>query len=296
VKIAVTGATGFVGGHLVSKLLDAGHDVIAVRHRKPLESDSAVSGRLETRQGSVHDQESLVQAFAGAEVVMHLVGIIVETETNTFERTVSRGTEYVVHAAKEAGVRHIVYLSAMGTASGAKTAYHRSKYDAEQTVQTSGLSWNIWRPSMIHGPGDGFVTMLRSMIRKAPVVPVIGDGRYRLQPVLIDDVVDVMTRGLITDSTHGEIFEIGGPEKLEYRQILDIIMRVTGNRRLTVPVPVFVARMGAALAETILTPAPITRDQIAMLVGGNTGDNGLLQEKMEFRPVGFEAGLRRYVR
>ncbi len=295
-KVAVTGATGFVGRHLVQALLDAGHEVIAIRHRKPLEDGAETSDRLETRQGSVHERGSLVTAFAGAEAVVHLVGIIVETKTNTFDKTVVEGTRNVVAAAAEAGVRHLVYQSAMGTTPDAQTDYHRTKFEAEQAVQGSGLSWTIWRPSMIHGPGDGFVSMLMSMISKAPIVPVIGDARYRLQPVLVDDCVDVITRGLTNESTHGEILEVGGPEKLEYRQILDIIMRVTGKKRPTIPVPVALARMGAAVAEKLLTPAPVTRDQIHMLVSGNTGDNGPLQGKMEYRPVAFEAGLRRYVR
>lgn len=295
-KVAVTGATGFVGRHLVEALLAAGHEVIAIRHSKPLEDGAETSDRLETRQGSVHERESLVEAFKGADALAHLVGIIVETKTKKFDKTVVGGTENAIAAAREVGAGHIVYLSAMGTTTDARTYYHRTKYEAEQMVQASGLTWNIWRPSMIHGPGDGFVTMLRSMISKAPIVPIIGDGRYKLQPVLVDDVVDVMTRGLSIGKTHGEILEIGGPEKLEYREILDIIMNVTGKRRPTMPVPVGLARLGAAVAETVLTPAPVTRDQIHMLVSGNTGDNGPLQEKMEFRPVSFEAGLRRYVR
>jgi len=294
VKIAVTGATGFIGRHLVDRLLAQDYFVTAVLRRRPEEDQ--FEGRVAIALASLEDPVSLAAAFAQAEVVYHLVGIIAETKSNTFERTVAEGTRNVVAACSKAGVKKIIYLSAMGSSQQAKTKYHQSKYSAEQAVISSGLDYIIYRPSVVYGLGDGFVSMLKRIIERSYFTPVIGDGRYRLQPVYIDDLISAMVQGLTVPQARGKIIEIGGPEELEYLEILRSIKSVLGKRRANIHIPLVVMKTVAFLLEKILRPAPITVDQLKMMEMGNTGNIDIMKNLFSINPIRFEDGLKKYLR
>ncbi len=293
-KLAVTGATGFVGSHLVNHLRDQGHEVTAMSHRRPRPATG--DGGIEWRQGSVDDVGSMAKVFEGAEAVLHLVGIIVETGRRTFVDTVARGTSHVVEACRRAGVGLLVYQSAMGTAAYAATQYHQTKYQAERTIANSGLDYVILRPSLIYGPGDGFVSLLSRMIRLSPIVPLPGGGHFEMQPVFIDDMSRCLERSVHAAAARSNIVEIGGPEKLEYRRIVSILMDTMNRRRPTVPVPMSLMRLGAALSEHLFRKPPLTRDQLRMLESGNTGDINMMKKLFDVEPVRFEDGLATYMR
>lgn len=292
--ISVTGATGFLGGHLIKRLLIDGHKVRTLVHRR--RPDPALESQIVAGTGSVNDIESLRNAFEGAETVCHLVGLITETRTQTFEEIVAQGTANVVEACRQAGVRRLLYISAIGTAAKAASKYHRTKYVAEQAVVSSGLEYVILRPSVIFGPGDGFITMLDGLIRLSPVTPIIGTGRYKLQPVFIDDLVEVMVRSMTSDVGLGRIIEIGGPEKLEFLQILNIIKQVTGRRRLNLHLPPAFMKLVARLMEVVMKPAPITTDQLLMMEAGNVVESSETIELFGVQPVALKDGLKRYMR
>lgn len=292
--IGVTGATGFLGGHLINRLLIDGHKLRTLVHRK--RPDPALESQVVAVTGSVNNIESLRAAFEGAEIICHLVGLIAETRTQTFKEIVARGTANVVKACRLAGVRRLLYISAIGTSSDAASKYHRTKYVAEQAVISSGLEYVILRPSVIFGPGDGFISMLERLIRMSPVTPVIGSGRYKLQPVFIDDLVAVIVRSITSDVGLGRIIEIGGPEKLEFLQILNIIKQVTGRRRLNLHLPLAFMKLVARLMEAVMKPAPITTDQLLMMEAGNVVQSSETIELFGVQPVALEDGLKRYMR
>lgn len=293
-KVAVTGGTGFVGSHLVDRLVAEGHQVTVVVHERPGESYSRDDVTETT--GSVDDPASLEKALREADAVYHLVGIIAETRTKTFERTVVGGTLNVVAACQRAGVRRLIYLSAIGADENAATKYHRTKYNAEQLVISSGIDYVILRPSVVYGLGDGFVSLLKRLIDRFYFTPVIGSGRYLLQPVYIDDLVSALVQSLTLAEASGEIIEIGGPEKLQYLEILNIIKRVTGKARVNFHVPMGVMKPVAYLLESSFKPAPITVDQLTMMEMGNTGDISKMKAIFSIHPVKFEDGLRKYLR
>ena len=293
-KIAVTGGTGFIGRNLVARLVGDGHQLTVLARHTILPKASFDS--VDFVEGSVTQPETLPAALNGADIVYHLVGIIAETATNTFQKTIVGGTENVVETCLAAGVRRIIYLSAMGVTANAVTNYHKTKYCAEQTVINSGLEHVIFRPSVVYGEGDGFVSMLRRMIRVSPVTPVVGTGRYPLQPVYIDDLIEAMAGALTVETARNKIIEIGGPEKLEYMEILNIIKRVLGKSRMNIRIPIGVMRLIAGLLEKVMTPAPLTRDQLAMMEMGNTGDISDMKKLFSIDPIKFEDGLRKYLR
>lgn len=292
-KIAVTGASGFVGRHLVGELSSRGHKLRLLSHRKKPQID--IDLPVETVEADVHNADSLSDAFHNVDVVYHLVGIIAETRRLTFDKTVAAGTYNVVAACKEQGVKRLVYLSAAGTSDQAQTKYHRTKWQAETAVRNSGINYTIFRPSIIFGEGDGFVTMLVKMIKKMPLVPVIGSGKYKLQPVYIRDLAKVMADALDIEGSVNRTIEIGGPRELEYREILAILKSVLNKKRGRLYLPLWLMKINAAVLEKIMKPAPITRDQLKMLEAGNTVDNSMLADIFDVELTGFEDGLNEYM-
>lgn len=293
-KLAVTGASGFVGRNLLAALAGSGHDIRALVHtRRP---DSAAGERLEYVPADVHDLPSLRKALAGVEVVYHLVGIIVETKKLTFERTVAEGTRNVVRAARDCGVKKIIYVSALGTSATSETKYFQTKWLAEEAIRTSGLDHVILRPSLIYGPGDQSLSRLHRLLKYSPLMPIVGDGRYRLQPIFIDDLVQVLVPALTETGASGRTIEMGGPEAFEFRQMTGIMKKVFNYRRLNIYIPFSLVRAVARVMETFLKPAPVTVDQLMMLRAGNTCDNSELLDIFKIELTSFEDGLRKCLR
>lgn len=292
--VAVLGGGGFIGSHLTLNLLHMGYRLRLLVNRTVPDLVSP-TGRIETLRGAIEDERVLEACFAGCPVVYHLVGLIAETRTKTFQKTVVEGTAHVVAAARKAGVKKIVYLSALGAGPDRPSRYHRTKYEAERAVIASGLQYAIFRPSIVYGPEDKFINMLARMIRMSPVVPVIGDGRYRLQPVYVEELCAVMARASRETAASGRVYEIGGPEPLTYLEILDILKRILDRKRMTVHIPVWMARWSARLLELVMKPAPLTRDQIAMLAAGSTCDPTTAEREFGVTFSPLEKQLRTYM-
>jgi uncharacterized protein YbjT (DUF2867 family) len=293
-KIAITGASGFIGRHLVTSLAKTGHSIRAVLHRKS--PDHKADKNTEYIVADVHDPESLNRAFENIDIVYHLVGIIAETRRLTFDKTVIAGTQNVIAACLKNHVQHIIYLSALGTSENAASKYHKSKWRAEETIRNAGIDYTILRPSIIFGPHDGFVNMLTGMIKWLPLTPVVGSGEFLLQPIYIDDFIGILIDTLRNNKSRNKTVEIGGPEKLTYKEILTILKRVLNKKRGNLYLPMWFMRLNAFLLERIMKPSPITTDQLNMLEAGNTCDNKMLPEIFEIELTPFEEGLRKYMR
>jgi len=294
VRTAVTGGTGFVGRHLVKRLLAEGHEVNVLTHEK--QSVNQSENGLTYVNGAIENIESLKRTFKDVETVFHLVGIIAETKEKTFDKTVALGTKNVIEACHSCGVKKIMYLSALGTSSEAKTEYHRTKYQAEQAVAGSSLDYVIFRASIIYGPESQFVDILSRLIRLSPVTVVLGSGRYQLQPIYIDDLSYMMVKSLTHAEATGEIIDAAGPEKLEYIEILRILKKVLRKKRMNLFIPIIVIKAMVLLMEKLLKPAPLTRDQLTMMLEGSTGDIKKMKELFDISPIGFEEGLNKYMR
>lgn len=290
-KIGITGATGFVGSHLLKKIIEQNHDVKILVHEK--RNNSTRVQNVELCYGSVDDLKSLESFCDNLDVLYHLVGIIAETKTKTFDKTVAQGTKNIVKVAIEKNLKKIVYLSALGASEHALSKYHQTKFIAEQAVIGSQIEYVIFRPSILYGQGDGFISMLDKLIQYSPFVPVIGSGKYRMQPLYIDDLVAMMTK---VEHVKNEIIEVGGPEKLEYLQILDLLKKVLGKKRLNFFLPTMFMKFVASLLERIVKPAPITRDQLIMMELGSTCDTLKMHKLFSIDPVSLEDGLQKYMR
>jgi NADH dehydrogenase len=263
--IAVVGATGFVGRAIVQRLSEAGHRVIAIsRTGRRLAGWPADVG---TRAADVASGRNLGSALEGADAVVHLVAIPRETGGRTFAEVNVRGTQRVVEAATEAGARRFVHLSVLGVADDPKLRYLYSKWLGEEIVRDSDLDWVVLRPSLMFGPGDGFFSLVRTTLKwwSPGVVAIPGSGDARFQPLAVDDLAIAVERSL-TDAKHArQVYEIGGPDWVTYREIVEDVMRVTGMRRLKLPMPIPLISALTAVTDRILPIFPVSHDQIASL-------------------------------
>jgi uncharacterized protein YbjT (DUF2867 family) len=184
-------------------------------------------------------------------------------------------------------------MSALGTRPDARSRYHRSKWAAEELVRGSALPWTIFRPSVIYGRGDGFVSLLARMVRRLPVVPVIGDGQQRVQPVPVEQVAEAFATSLALPATVKQTFEVAGPEAVTMVELLELVGRALGKRRvLRAHVPIGLVR-GAARLLHRLPSFPLTPDQLAMLAEDNTCDPTGFFTTFGISPVPLEAGVAR---
>jgi NADH dehydrogenase len=286
-KVFLTGCTGFVGRNMLKRLLDEGHSVRALAH-DPAKAADLVQNGVELVSGDVVAGTGLDQGMQGCEAVIHLVGIIVEKGTNTFKRVHHLGTRNVVEAAKLAGVRRFVHMSALGVRSDGVAAYQTTKWRGEEEVRQSGIAYCILRPSLIFGPSDGFVTQMMETMRSAPVFrPVPGSGSPKFRPIFIDDVTACFARALTAEAATNQTIELGGAEELTLNQVLTEIARCTGVRKPTVHIPMPLMFAGAFLLQSIFKNPPVTVDQLRMLREGSTCDIEPMIRILGVTPRGF---------
>jgi NADH dehydrogenase len=299
VTILVTGASGFVGSHLVPALLDAGHRVVALVRddagamsvSRRLTADQRLA--LRTRKGDVTDPATLGPAFAGCNAVLHLAAVPRDLDDGaTLHRINTDGTRNVLEAAERAGIRRFVHLGAMGVEDDPELHYASSKAQAIALVRASGLAWTVLSPSVLFGPRDGFFNIIAGLVRVSPgIVPITGLGRARFQPLAVADLATVVVRVFDDPETAGHEYLLGGPRYETYRRIVEEVLRGMGKRRALVPMPVPVIRLVAGTAERFRIPFPAATDQLRQLRLDNIGPLGGVRSAFGFDPVPMAGNL-----
>lgn len=300
-KVFVTGGTGFVGREVLWRLHEAGHNA-RLLVRPPLSDRTrqlAYRHGAELVMGTLEDGEALVGGMTGCDAVIHLVGIIHELGDSTFARVHVGGTEAILAAADQAGVRRLVHMSALGTRVDARARYHQTKWQAEERVRAGNLDWTILRPSVIYGREDGFVNLLARVCKFSPVIPLFGGGRNRLQPIAVESVATAFVRVLNRPDTTGRTLDLCGGEVFTLRELYNVILRVTSRWRPQLPVPMAVARAQATLMEILFgligRASPLTRDQLLMLEEDNCGDPAPATQLLGLQHEPFAEGIARYL-
>lgn len=314
--VAVFGGSGFIGRHLVQRLAAAGSRVrVAIRHPGEAAYLQPMGdvGQITPVQASVTHEASVRAAVAGADAVVNLVGILYEKGRWTFDAVHRDGAANVARQARDAGVAALVHMSALGADAGSHSRYAVSKAAGEAAVRAVFPNSVILRPSVVFGPQDGFFNLFASLARFTPVLPVFGcprpryrggrldiygDGGVKFQPVYVGDVADAIMKGLSDRSCAGQTYELGGPGVYSFKEVMEMIMREIGRKRLLLPVPYFLASLQAGLLQ--LMPKPLlTADQVELLKTDNvvSGDlPGLVD--LGIAPTGVEgivpAYLKRY--
>lgn len=269
--VTVYGGSGFVGRHVVQALARTGCRIrVAVRrpdlagHLQPLGG----VGQIHAVQANLRYPDSVAKAAEGADAAVNLVGILYETGKQKFSSVQAEGARNVARAAKAAGAGVLVHVSSIGADSRSPSHYAKSKAAGEAHVLKAFPDAVILRPSIVFGPEDKFFNLFASLARMAPVLPLIGGGRTRFQPVYAGDVAKAVIASLEGRAKAGQIYELGGPEILTFKQVLQRILQHTGRRRPLVPYPFWMARINAAFLQ--LLPSPLlTVDQVRLLEKDN---------------------------
>jgi len=288
--ILVTGGTGFVGPRVVRALRERDQPVRAlVRSPSSRSATTLAAWGAELVQGDMTDGDALRRAVEGAGVVVHLVAIR-QGSQEQFRRVMEEGTRDLVAAAKEAGVRRFVLMSALGTSEETKelVPYYHAKWEQEQTVQGSGLEHVIFRPSFVFAKDGGILPTFRRLARLAPVTPIIGSGKQRLQPIWVDDVAAYFAQSVDKTEAPNAIFELGGPDAVSWNEFWEQLKRTLGQRRPSLHVPTRVMRVNAMLTERLPGNVPLTRDLLTMLEHGDnvaTNDDAVRTFRLPLVPL-----------
>ncbi len=294
-RVLLTGGTGFVGGYVVRELLARGHEVRCLV-RPGSEGKLTDRDLVEIATGNVLDAAAVATAAQGCAALINLVGIIREFPGRgvTFEKVHVRATENVVHAARDAGVRRFLQMSALGARPEPADPYHVTNFRADEVVQKSGIPYTIFRPSVIYGPEDQSLNLFARQIKTLRVVPVIGNGLYRMQPVPVATVAKAFALALELPHTEDRVYEVGGPEPLTFNAIIDTLALVLGRRVLKVHVMVWSLRLLAGMFGRFPW-FPLTTGQIRMLLEGSTCDPTAFYQDFGLEAVSFREGLQRYL-
>lgn len=302
-RVLVTGATGFVGREIVRQLHQQRQSIriLARDLASPRVQEALSRWGAEVHPGNILEPAALDGALSGVESVIHLVGIISEVGESTFENVHAQGTQNMVTAAQQAGVRRFVHMSALGTRPNAAARYHQSKWAAEELVRHSGLEFTIFRPSLIYGPEDQFVNLFAKIILRSPIVPLLASPHARFQPVPVEAVATAFARSLGDPRSVGQTFDLCGPEALTLSAIVDRIQGVLGKRRIKLHVPLSLARCQAACIEFVFRrllrkAPPLNQDQLLMLQEDDVGNPAPATELFGLRPIPLREGIGKYLR
>ena len=291
-KIFISGGTGFVGGHVCRALREHGHELRLLVHRRRITAEEGIK----YVEGDVTRLESFAVELSGCDAAINLVGIIREFPSKgaTFEKLHVEATANILEAARRNDVSRYLQMSALGTRPDAVSAYHRTKWRAEESVRASGLEWTIFRPSLIFGPHDAFINMLAAQIRLAPIMPVIGSGSYRLQPIHADDVARCFAQALEMPESVGKTYELCGIDRLNYEALLDMVADALGRQAPWKPhLPLGLMKLIIPIMQKI-PQFPITMDQLQMLLEESIC-NGEWQQEFGFEPRGLREGIAEYL-
>ena len=286
--VAVVGATGFVGRHVVGRLAAGGHRVRAISRKGTRRA--GWGGGVIPLAADVETGRGVGAALTGAYGVVHLVAIPRETDGRSFTDVNVEGVRRVVDAAHAAGVRRLVHVSVLGVSEDPKLRYLHSKWRGEQIVRGSGLDWVILRPSLLFGEGDGFFNLVKVTLKRwSPgVVAIPGDGKARFQPLAVEDLAVAVERSLVEPDRAGSVIELGGPEQLTYREIVDRVMTATHIRRLKLGLPLPLLSALTTITDRYLPAFPVSHDQISSLERPNYTDRDAYEHAFGVRPRAFD--------
>lgn len=288
--ILITGASGFVASHLIPRLHKEGHKL------RCLVTDETEGRRIqapgaELAVGNVTDPESLRSAMDGVDTVIHLVAIIRESRRAGYHQINVVGTQNVVNAAKEAGVRRFIHMGILGASPDPRYTYLHSKWLGMEAVRNSGLDYSILQPSVMFGQGAGFIASLVRSVNMVPfIVPIAGDGKSRLQPIWVGDVVTCVMK-LVAGEKSGESCPVGGPEIMTYETMMDELLRAMGKKKLKIKIPRPLMLPAVAVMDKLFSNPPISMGEFKSMEIENTTDPDAVENQFNFKPMPLRDGL-----
>jgi len=296
--VTIFGGAGFIGRHLVRSLAAKGWRIRVVSrtpglcgHLQPLGD----VGQIVVQSANLADEQSLTTLLTGSDAAINLVGILYETSNQRFDDVHGKLPGRIAKAAADAGVQHMVHLSAIGADPNSLSAYAQSKAEGERAVKDAFERSVILRPSIVIGPEDDFFNRFAAMARIAPALPLIGGGKTRFQPIYVGDVSAAIVKALELESAKGKVFELGGPKIYSFAELMRYTLEVIGRKRLLVNLSFGLANFKARFFE--LLPQPLlTRDQVELLKNDNVvGDVAKTLADLQIVPTPIETVVPTYL-
>lgn len=296
--ILITGATGYIGRHLVARLVAQGERPRCLvremnRARRLLPAD-----KVELVQGATTSPASLDAAVQGVDTIVHAAFLTADRKQsagNSYEKTNVQGTANLIKAAKKAGVKRVIEMSGLGTRPDKPGSYMQGRYLAEKMLKESGLDWTIIQPSVVFGKNAPFIKGLADLIRTSPVIPLIGGGKVKFQPIWVEDVVTVIIRVLEDPlNTTNKTYTIGGPAYCSFTQMIDALLQAMHKQRIKVPVPTPLVCAGAVVMEAVLPKPPLTKAAMTLFTFDNTTDLKSVERDFGFTPMSFTTYMKEH--
>lgn len=292
-QVLVTGGTGVVGRSAVTALLQRGHVVRLLSRHAERDVRQWPHG-VHPITGNVANAESLDGAAEGCDAVLHLTAIVAEHGNQTFERVNVEGTRNLIREAERAGARKVVYVSSLGADRG-ESPYHRSKRKAEAIARQFTGAWVVVRPGSVYGPGDEQISLLLRMVRTLPVLPILGGGKQRFQPIWHEDVAEALASAVERDDIAGAELDLAGPELTSQSDLVQRLARITGRDTPQLEIPQLLATLGVRLASAVGFDMPFGDSQMTMLNEGNSiapDRENALMSLLRTEPMRLDRGLR----
>jgi len=298
--ILITGATGYIGRHLVVRLCQQGEHPRCLVREVGRAAHLFASVQVELVEGDTTRPETLREAVRGVDTIIHAAFLTAdrkETPGNRYRATNVGGTANLVQAAAGAGVGRCIEISGLGTRPDTPGSYMQGRYLAEEVVRASPLAWTIIQPSVLFGQHAPFLTALYGLIRTSPVVPLIGGGKVRFQPIWVEDVVSILLYALANpQQSSQQTLTVGGPASYSFAQLVAAVLQAMHKKRMTLPVPLPLAGVGASLMQALLPRPPLTRAALSLFSFDNVTDLDSVERQCGFTPRSFEHFLQEQYR
>ncbi len=296
--ILITGATGYMGRHLVARLVAQGERPRCLVREMNRAKRILPADKVELVQGATTSPASLDAAVQGVDTIVHAAFLTAERKESTgneYEKTNVQGTANLIKAAKKAGVKRIIEISGLGTRPDIPGSYMQGRYLAEKMLKESGLDWTIIQPSVLFGKNAPFIKGLADLIRTSPVVPLIGGGKIMFQPIYVEDVVTVIIKVLEDPvSATNKTYTIGGPAYYSFTQIINVLLQAMHKQRIKLPAPTSLVGVGAAVMEAVLPKPPLTKAAMTLFTFDNTTDLQSIERDFGFTPMSFTTYLKEH--
>ena len=292
--VTVFGGSGFIGRHVVRTLVKRGYRVRVAVRRPDLAGfllPAGYVGQISLVQANLRYRQSVMKAVEGASHVVNCVGILFETGRNTFDAVQDFGARGIAEAAKSVGAK-LTHISAIGADVDSESSYARSKGRAEATIFSTLPDAVVLRPSVVFGQEDSFFNKFAGMARAFPVLPLIGGGKTRFQPVYVEDIAETVARSVDGTIASGQVYELGGPEVMTFRQCLETVLRVTNRSNPLVHLPFGIASLIGSVASMVpFVQPPLTSDQVTLLKSDNVVSEAATKEGRTLAGIGIRGTL-----
>ncbi len=297
--ITIFGGTGFLGRYVVNKLCKENY-IIKIVSTNPqkgafLKPCGSV-GQVNCVYGNIRDYNSVKENIKDSQIVINLVGILYKKGKNNFSNVHAIGAEYIAKACTEENIERLIHISALGIDKPSGSVYARSKLNGEKAVHNAYPNAIILRPSIIFGPEDNFINKFAFITKISPIVPLIGNGKAKFQPIYVEDVADSIAACLNNKNSCGKIYELGGNEIYSFRELLQLIINIVGKKRFILPLPTPMVKLVAIFLSLFPITPIITNDQIKLLKVDNIlSANSLKIGDLGIKPRGLKATIESYL-